>query len=83
MNINTNMVVSMTEANQNFSKVAKLVDEKGIAVIVKNNAPRYVVIEFKQLEEEKLASNEDILTLSNRFMDKNRKAYLELAKWLV
>ncbi|MGI6594643.1 MAG: type II toxin-antitoxin system Phd/YefM family antitoxin [Christensenellales bacterium] len=80
MNINTNMVVSMTEANQNFSKVAKLVDEKGIAVIVKNNAPRYVVIEFKQLEEEKLASNEDILTLSNRFMDKNRKAYLELAK---
>lgn len=80
MNINTDTIVSMTEANQNFSKVAKLVDEKGIAVIVKNNAPRYVVIEFKQLEEEKLASNEDILTLSNRFMDKNRKAYLELAK---
>lgn len=80
MNINTNMIVSMTEANQNFSKVAKLVDEKGIAIIMKNNIPRYVVIEFKQLEEEKLASDEDVLAVSNRFMDKNRKAYLEIAK---
>lgn len=28
MNINTDTIVSMTEANQNFSKVARLVDEK-------------------------------------------------------
>ena len=29
MNINTNNLVSITEANQNFSKVARLVDENG------------------------------------------------------
>lgn len=80
MNINTDTIVSMTEANQNFSKVARIVDEKGAAVIMKNNTPRYVVLEFKQLEEEKLASNEDILALSKRYIDKNREAYLELAK---
>ena len=43
MNINTNSLVSITEANQNFSKVARLVDENGVAVILKNNVPRYII----------------------------------------
>ncbi|NLZ55586.1 MAG: type II toxin-antitoxin system Phd/YefM family antitoxin [Clostridiaceae bacterium] len=80
MNINTDTIVSMTEANQNFSRVARLVDEKGVAVIMKNNTPRYVVLEFNLLEEEQLTSNEDVLDLSKRYIDKNRQAYLELAK---
>ena len=46
MNINTKNIVSITEANQNFSKVARLVDENGAAVILKNNVPRYLVLEF-------------------------------------
>ena len=40
MTINTKNIVSITEANQNFSKVARLVDETGAAVILKNNVPR-------------------------------------------
>ena len=40
MNINTKNLVSITEANQNFSKVARLVDESGAVVILKNNVPR-------------------------------------------
>ena len=39
MNINTKNIVSITEANQNFSKVARLVDENGAAIILKNNVP--------------------------------------------
>ena len=39
MTIDTNTMVSITEANQNFSKVARLVDEHGKAVILKNNVP--------------------------------------------
>ena len=35
MNINTNSLVSITEANQNFSRVARLVDETRAAVIKK------------------------------------------------
>ena len=41
MTIDTNTMVSITEANQNFSKVTRMVDEKGSAVILKNNVPRY------------------------------------------
>ena len=44
-------MISITEANLNFSKVTKLVDEKGTAVILKNNVPRYPVIEFSKVEE--------------------------------
>lgn len=80
MNINTNNLVSITEANQNFSKVARLVDENGAAVILKNNVPRYVLIEFSQAEREQLAADEDILSISRRLIAKNREAYEELAK---
>ena len=49
MLINTDSIVSITEANQNFSKVAKLVDKTGSAVILKNNVPKYIVLEYKLL----------------------------------
>ena len=46
MTVDTNTMVSITEANQNFSKVARLVDELGSVVILKNNAPKYLGIVF-------------------------------------
>ena len=55
MTINTKNIVSITEANQNFSKVARLVDENGAAVILKNNVPRYLVLEFSQAQQEEQA----------------------------
>ncbi|WP_294500139.1 type II toxin-antitoxin system Phd/YefM family antitoxin [uncultured Gemmiger sp.] len=80
MVINTDNLVSITEANQNFSRVARLVDESGAAVILKNNTPRYVLIEFSQLESEQQASDEDVLAISRRLMAKNKEAYEVLAK---
>lgn len=80
MIINTGNLVSITEANQNFSRVARLVDENGAAVILKNNTPRYVLIEFSQLESEQQASDEDVLAISRRLMAKNKEAYEVLAK---
>lgn len=80
MMINTDTMVSMTEANQNFSKVARLVDEHGAAVILKNNVPRYLVVEFSQAEQMQAASDEDILDVSARLIRQNRTAYEELAK---
>ena len=80
MTVNTKNLVSITEANQNFSRVARLVDENGAAVILKNNVPRYVLLEFSQAEQEQLAEDEDILAVSKRLIAKNRRAYEELAK---
>ena len=80
MKINTNSLVSITEANQNFSRVARLVDETGSVVILKNNVPRYLVIDFQQAEEEREAMDEDVLAISSRLIRKNKAAYQELAK---
>lgn len=48
MTINTNQIVSMTEANQNFSKVVKIADKNGSAVVFKNNKPKYVIINVEE-----------------------------------
>ena len=80
MMINTDNLVSITDANQNFSRVARMVDENGAAIILKNNVPLYILMEFNQLEEEQLAGDEDIQEISKRLMAKNKHAYEVLAK---
>ena len=80
MIVNTKSLVSMTEANQNFSKVAKLVDENGMAVILKNNVPRYVVIDISEAEIMQDASDEEVMSISDSLLKRNLEAYKELAK---
>jgi len=81
MKININNLVSISEANQNFSKVARLVDENGAAVILKNNVPRYVLIEYSQLENEETIGDEEVEEVAKRVLSKHMKAFEELAKW--
>ena len=84
MMIDTNVLVPMTDANQNFSKVVRMVDEDGMAVILKNNKPRYVVVDFDeyntiaaaiQMRKTKIESTAD------RLIENNMEAFLELGKW--
>ena len=80
MTIDTKSIVSITEANQNFSKVARLVDELGSAVIMKNNTPKYVVNEFSKLDSDQTASDQDVEAISKRLMNQNMEAYEVLAR---
>ena len=80
MTIDTNTVVSMTEANQNFSKVARVVDTYGSAVIFKNNAPRYLVVEFSRADKAEIATNDAVLASSGKIMKMYDAAFEELAK---
>ncbi|MBO2516078.1 MAG: type II toxin-antitoxin system prevent-host-death family antitoxin, partial [Clostridiales bacterium] len=75
MYVDTDVMVSMTEANQNFSRVARLADEKGSVLILKNNAPRYLLIDFTRVGEVTAAPDEDILAVSAKLIEKNRAAY--------
>ncbi len=80
MNINTENLVSITEANQNFSKVARMVDKNGSVIILKNNVPRYLIVEFGKAENEQFATDEDVMAISERLIMKNKDAYEVLAK---
>lgn len=80
MNINIENLVSISEANQNFSRVARLVDEKGTAVILKNNAPRYVLLDYSLLQKNASADDVDVDAAAARILSKHKKAFEELAK---
>jgi antitoxin Phd len=80
MKIDSNSMVSITEASQNFSKVAKLVDQLGAAVIMKNDMPKYLVLDFSQADTDVAAADEEVERISNQLLEKNRVAYEVLAK---
>ena len=80
MKVNTNNLVSITEANQNFSRIAKMGDKQGSVIILKNNAPRYILIDFNEAEAEQTVNTEDLMSISKRLISKNRKSYEVLAK---
>lgn len=83
MMVNTSALVPMTEANQNFSKVTRLVDETGLAVILKNNKPRYIVVDFEEYEEiqsARAARRQKIEAMADQMISDNLEAFQELAK---
>lgn len=83
MMINTNLIVPMTDANQNFSKVTRIVDEDGMAVIMKNNKPRYIVVDFEEYDKINTAMQmrkQRIDAVADSIIDENMEALLELAK---
>ena len=84
MMVNTDNLVAMTEANQNFSKVVRTVDESGLAVILKNNKPRYVVVDFDEYNNIAAAlqmRKAKIDSTADKLINENMEALLELAKW--
>ncbi len=80
MNIDTNTIVPISVANQNFSKVARLVDQYGSVVIMKNNSPRYIIYEFNQADTMQAAADDDVIASSTKLMQRNAHVYEELAK---
>ena len=83
MTVDTNTLVAMTEANQNFSKVTRLVDEEGLAVILKNNKPKYIVVSFDEYDKIAAARQNRRNLIDNaadELIDENRNALEKLAK---
>lgn len=83
MLMDSKTIVPMTVANQNFSKVVRLVDENGMAVIMKNNKPRYVIVDFDEYDGISAAMQirkEKIGMLADKMIAENAEAFSELAK---
>lgn len=80
MNIDTKTIVSVTEANQNFSRVTRIAEKNGQAVIVKNNRPKYIVIDMDSSPIIDLTDDEKIDIVAARVLKRFKPAFLELAK---
>ena len=80
MMINTNAIVSMTEANQNFSRVVRIAESNGQAVVFKNNKPRFLLIDMERTPLMDMTDDEKIDVVAARIMKKYKPAFEELAK---
>ena len=79
MYMSERQVVSITEANQNFSAVSRKVDERKKVVVFKNNQPKYVVYSIEAVPME-LTDDERIDVAAKRVLKRYHKAFEELAK---
>ena len=80
MQIDTNTIVSVTEANQNFSKVTRIAEKEGQAVIFKNNKPKYILLDVESNPFFDMTDDEKIDVAAARILKKFKPAFLELAK---
>ena len=80
MTIDTNAIVTMTEANQNFSRVTRIAERNGQAVIFKNNRPKYMLIDLDTSALIDMTDDEKIDVVAARILKKYKPAFTELAK---
>ncbi|AEJ24959.1 MULTISPECIES: type II toxin-antitoxin system Phd/YefM family antitoxin [Streptococcus] len=85
MQINIENLVSISEANQNFSKVARMVDTNGTAVILKNNTPKYVLVDYQSLIKEEqvtptVVEEATLDEVASSVLSRHLDAFKELAK---
>ena len=80
MKIDISQIVSISEANQNFSKVACMVDKNGEVIIFKNNKPKYRLVDIENSTEIEMTDDEKIDFVAARILKKYRRAFEELAK---
>ena len=80
MTIDTQTIVSVTEANQNFSRVTRIADAHGQAVIFKNNRPKYLLVDMENTPWFDMTDDEKIDIVAARILNKYKPAFEELAK---
>ena len=80
MTVDTNSVVSIAEASQNFSHVTHIAEKQGQAVILQDNRPKYVLIDLDRSPVIDMTDNEKIDFVAARILKKFKPAFLELAK---
>ena len=80
MFLDSEAMVSITEASHNFSKIASIVDQKGEVVIMKNNKPKYLLIDFSAANRYMVMDNDKVMRLSEELMKQNKEVYEALAK---
>ena len=81
MLIDTKHMVSVTEAAQNFPKVSKMVDETGMAIIMKKNVPTYVLTLFDSNKTNTYyLPDDEALAIAKTIIKENAESLEALAK---
>ena len=81
MKLNAKMIVSLSQAKKNFFHATRIADSYGRVEILKDNEPKYLLVE---LEQESLiydlTDEEKLEIASKRILKQYKPAFEELAK---
>ena len=77
MTIDTNTIISVTEANQNFSRVTRIAETNGQAVIFKNNHPKYMLVDLDNSPLIDMTDDEKVDFVAARILKKYKPAFME------
>ncbi len=80
MELKTEEIISISEADQNFSSVARIADRNGRAIIFRNNKPKYMLVDLDRSPVLDLTDDEKIDIVAARILKRHKAAFLELAK---
>ena len=80
MIVDTKQIITVTEANQNFTKATRIADETGSAIVFKNNRPKYKLVNLEVEPDLELTDDEKIDIVARRVMQRFKPAFMELAK---
>jgi len=80
MLIDTKSLVSISEANRNFSQVARLVDKRGSVVVMRNNTPSYVILTFDEYQQHVAFNDAEATALGQQIIRQHRNAFDQLAQ---
>ncbi|MBR5384223.1 MAG: type II toxin-antitoxin system Phd/YefM family antitoxin, partial [Clostridia bacterium] len=72
--------VTATEANRNFSRVARIAEKQGRVVILKNKRPKLLVIDLDAEPQIEMSEDEKLEFVARRILREHRAAFEELAK---
>lgn len=77
MKINTENLISISEANQNLSKVVKKLEKTDCVVILKNNKPKYLISNYTEMN---WTENDIVELVARRILDEHKSAFEVLSK---
>ena len=80
MELKTEEIISISEADQNFSSVARIADRNGRAIIFRNNKPKYMLVDLDRSPVLDITDDEKIDIVAARILKRHKAAFLELAK---
>ncbi len=80
MTIDPNASVTLAEATQDFSKIAKLAEEKGRVTVLQDGHPKLLVIDLDTEPQIEMSEDEKFEFVAARILREHHAAFEELAK---
>ena len=80
ISVSTSNPVSVLEACEDFSKAARLADKQGAVIIQQNDAPRYLLMDYRLVHQNTVADDADVDAAAGAILKKHIRAFEALAK---